>query len=1723
MNPNNKNFASSQVNMPRNGMSDNNHQNNKNILNSQYGNNMNAFKRNLLENGDDPSKIPLSHYNNNVNFNNNNNMMKGTSNSSPINYSIRNPNFQNTENGIYKTNNNMYSSEYANGSSNNNNFNSSMMPNLKMKNIITKGNGNPVNTNMSNNNLINNMNYTNFPNKLKGNIDDINNKNNYNMINTNNKVAIPNIYRNMDANNNNIDASTIISSNTSSLNTQNGNKSGNLNSVKSIDLVNRNNLVNNMRNMNNSGNVIRNNNFQNVNGNNMNNIYMNMENAKSGIDNFKNNSMNPNVNTMKKQMNTIGVNGSNNTPNINNNMNININGYKEMASFQTLNRTHSHKIDNSSNINNINRRSNTVGASNNSVNRNVNGLIRGTEHGNNNDGNNITNQYYNANKLQGSMIDHNARNIPKNLNLNLNKLPNMHNNNNGNPKYIDNKSPMYNINNNIYINENNGNSENNRNFSNIQRNNKNIYPQGFSEKINSMPNNELNNIQNFVSTKTDSSLVGNNGINPTKIMNCMLPNIDNTANGMNIVKNGDNNNLIIPKKRKKGKDKDVITLSNPTNNLLENNGDNNITINKNTYFNNQNVNNALLGQNAEELKNQKMSKKKQKNNDDNPSKNDGKRKKKMMENNLNNMPIPAYQNNSISSMPNPMTQQTESILMRNVNTVNSATNHTNWAGFPSTQKNITPGTDFINNGEVNGSNNKSLSSYKGANIDENINNNNTNKEMMSNGDQMKVDPKYIWLFLNNEFNDNKTKYAQILPLLKHYYPNRLNDLILLLEKYSLMNLNYIINSSYQLQMKLIKNYNRLESEKSGNTNGNNPMHNENIPIYEGMNSSIYNSNAENNRINNELNMRNIESRNVENTNIDNKLLNSINNNFNNLMYNMNLDGSLGRSNTNEDIVNNKNTTKGKKSNSKENTFKDEGTKKPRKPRVSKKSQQNNNLPPLNIINGTENNISIENLQKNNELKINDNVSSVGFGVHNVNNESCDKNNDPSKITENGVAKFLEVSKSELVEQLGGNNIDNDVNKNTKVRKYRKKKKNDGDNDEGNTLNISLDAVSIDQIQSSPNINENKRKKKKKNENIDNTNEENSTEIQNLLSNDKGNESIYANKIDRLGMNSKEEDIINTQILDSIVSDYKKSENEINQGIINNNECAERDDKNKIDEESGDKENKIEEEINETKKKKKSNKDATKKEKGLRKNKTKKMEMANMLQSYDSINGINYALSEQYNNLYGKKITNIKKLCYPQNNLLAYLKEAGLYNNLLGKTNRINSMNAIRKKYKKFSFCVNKVFKKQNINDIITLNDNINNNKQFLSLFKKKDIRNLKRKNLSFFMDKLDFQKIDLLIIKRIHICMEKIKNTLGLTCVINNVEQIIKILKDAFNDRMKFIWPMIEFSNNYRLDQYFHVLGKNRNHPNSNFRDTRIVVNQNINSLIMYFNQRDIDGRMIEYLKTQMKPRKRKKKNKNKEAFIEDKTTEFFKSINTIPTENATINSAHNWENAQAKANEFAFVGYNQKRLLTQITPYDYKNILNSSICNKIFTIKWKEQQTAIINNLHYDMIPDTDEIRKRFENIYVRYMGYNEKELSLKLENTINPSKLKFSKKNKHQLKGKARKKKIDKDNENIDKDNMIKKPKRKYERVKPRKNKNKNEENNKNVMEKNENGETIEKPENVKDGVVKKKGRKPREGKNKKNKNADTENNDLTVHKGDPNKVLQASLDFMNPNMFT
>ncbi|SBT37686.1 hypothetical protein, conserved [Plasmodium ovale wallikeri] len=244
--------------------------------------------------------------------------------------------------------------------------------------------------------------------------------------------------------------------------------------------------------------------------------------------------------------------------------------------------------------------------------------------------------------------------------------------------------------------------------------------------------------------------------------------------------------------------------------------------------------------------------------------------------------------------------------------------------------------------------------------------------------------------------------------------------------------------------------------------------------------------------------------------------------------------------------------------------------------------------------------------------------------------------------------------------------------------------------------------------------------------------------------------------------------------------------------------------------------------------------------------------------------------------------------------------------------------------------------------------------------------------------------------------------------------------------------------------------------------------------------------------------------------------------MNNFSTNNFSRESILDLETARTKANEYAFVGYNQKRLLTQVTPYDYKSILNSSICNQMFTIKWQKQQTAFINHLHYDMVPDTEEIKRNFENIYMRYMGYDNKQGDNKLENKTKTNKLKNAKDDgestKLESKGKTRKKKIEKNNETVEKEQKVKKPRRKYERVKPRKSKNTEGDNaNNEDMQK---GDTQNETNNENAG--KRKGRKTGERKNK-NKSLNLENVDLAILEGNPERMLQASLDFMNPNLFT
>ncbi|EWC74329.1 hypothetical protein C923_04989 [Plasmodium falciparum UGT5.1] len=499
-------------------------------------------------------------------------------------------------------------------------------------------------------------------------------------------------------------------------------------------------------------------------------------------------------------------------------------------------------------------------------------------------------------------------------------------------------------------------------------------------------------------------------------------------------------------------------------------------------------------------------------------------------------------------------------------------------------------------------------------------------------------------------------------------------------------------------------------------------------------------------------------------------------------------------------------------------------------------------------------------------------------------------------------------------------------------------------------------------------------------------------------------------------------------------------------------------------------------------------------------------------------------SNSYDNSYIKENKYNKKLCFPQNNLLSdFRSEPIIIQQDKRKIIKINTINKIKRKYKKFRFCINKVFKKKSINDIIALNENIHKNKDLLTLFKKKDLANLKKKNLSFFMDTLKLEKIDMLIMKRIQMCLEKIKNTLLLTCTINNVQEIVNILKKAFEKRLYLMWPLIEFSNKYRLDQYFHLLGKNKNHINSSFKDTKLFVHQNISSLILYFNQRSMDDKWVEYLKSQMKPKRRRRKTKMKEQFLEDKPIDYLNTMNSQHSNNFIGENFSEIETVESKANEYAFVGYNQKRLLTQITPYDYRVVLNSNFCNKFFTPNWREQQSIFIDNLHFDMVPDTDEIKKHFENVYIRYMEYDEEKLRSKSDTKSKEHKKKDKKYKmlfkKKEGKGKpGRKKKIKLEIENVSNEIKIKKPRKKYERVKPRKSKNAmmNEEKSGNSEKQINNVLNVT---NIENKHKSKKGRKPKES----NLNNLNINEDINVAKASPDTLHRASLEFMNPNLFT
>ncbi|ANQ09266.1 Malaria antigen [Plasmodium coatneyi] len=1059
------------------------------------------------------------------------------------------------------------------------------------------------------------------------------------------------------------------------------------------------------------------------------------------------------------------------------------------------------------------------------------------------------------------------------------------------------------------------------------------------------------------------------------------------------------------------------------------------------------------------------------------------------------------------------------------------------------------------------------------------------KEQLLRKDQVSVDAKFVWLFLNKEFSENKNKYARFLPLFNSYYPSKLNELIRQLEEYSLLSYAHVMNGALALQRiylgGLTPSVVATGDHATSNMNASNAANTANAA--------------------NAANAAACPSSGYSDGHIDNKLLNNINSNFNELIKNFSIESGPA---PNAPVGGGENTGKGRRGRKSDNTAgktKKEGAPRGRRPKkgtttenisgaqidssvnvegrvvcendndkvanaptepgTSNKNASTNDGTPQLLINEQGQMVPVDSAQAGqatNSYILNLNGSMISEKANDVMNLINSKNEYGSiyKGSENSIGKGVtnlcdtmsyhqgNFPKDENDLNKVGNTLINDVNssgKNGKVRKYRKKKDNNNlaSENKGDIATSALDSTCMESE---------KKKRKKKNDppsisehtisapngvSISSQNGHVNT-LSDLPVEVKGRENMietYPNGVEAACAGDNE-DPSATYLLNCVVDDYNK-------------EMSKRKRKGSS------------KEPNESKRKA-TTKDVVKKEKtdGRGKNRTKKIqevqkEEEGQIEEY--LNREMYALeyerfanannqnrSENFNLPTRRRKQLRKRFLQQENRLYHHMRGAHLVNKNLSKHIRLSMINAIKKKYKRFNFCVNKVFRKRNINDIIALNENLNNNRDLLVLFKRGDVRNLKKLNFSFFMNKLEMQKIDMIIMKRIQMCAQNMKNSLGFTCVINNVEKIVELLKKAFKDRLQLMWPMIEFSSKYRLDQYFHLLTKNRMNSQSRFKHTRLFVHQNIAPLIAYFNQRTIDDKIVEYLRSQIRPKKRRRKNKNKDPFSEDKSFDLLKTMNTITSNNFTTESLLNLETARTKASEFAFVGYNQKRLLTQVTPYDYKNILNSEFCNKLFTMKWREQQALFINHLHFDMVPDNEETKNHFEKVYMRYMGYNEKKLADKMEDKAKPRKPKSKNDIVEGVKAEGkpkttRKRKTNKNNEDAEKEPKIVKPRRKYERVKPRKSKNQsgNAEADQGVqgaevaqnVGDDHNASTGVNPPNdftVKEGTSNRKGRKPREQKAKsKSKNA--QNNDLTLLKGDPNAVIQASIDFMDPNMFT
>jgi len=320
-----------------------NYQNNQNVNNINYQNNQNLNNNNNVSN--QQNQIIINENLNKQNINNNYNKN---------NQQINNNNM-NGQNMINNNNMNCQNNQNMNNQNMNNNMNiQNMNNNMNIQNMNNNMNIQNMNNNMNNQNMNNNMNIQNMNNNMNNqnmnnNMDIQNMNNNMNNQNMNNNMNIQNMNNNM--NNQNMN---------NNMNIQNmNNNMNNQNMINNMNIQNMNNNMNN-QNMNNNIDIQNMNNnmdIQNMN-NNMNNQNMNnnMNNQSNlNINNNMNNQNNNNVISQNINNNMNYIYNSNLSNQNNNNMNNNINQFINNIINQNSNYFNNNNMDNQYNLNNNNQ------------------------------------------------------------------------------------------------------------------------------------------------------------------------------------------------------------------------------------------------------------------------------------------------------------------------------------------------------------------------------------------------------------------------------------------------------------------------------------------------------------------------------------------------------------------------------------------------------------------------------------------------------------------------------------------------------------------------------------------------------------------------------------------------------------------------------------------------------------------------------------------------------------------------------------------------------------------------------------------------------------------------------------------------------------------------------------------------------------------------------------------------------------------------------------------------------------------------------------------------------------------------------------------------------------------------------------------------------------------------------------------------------------------------